>query len=211
MDSAVPKQFLLLADKPMLMHSLTAFAEVFPGIQILLALPPEYFGTWDHLCQKYCFEIQHQVVEGGKTRFHSVKNALSSLHHENLIAVHDGARPLISHALISRSFNAAYEFGNAIPSIAVTESLRFSNGIENHPVDRNQYRIIQTPQVFNGQLLKKAYNTEFRESFTDDATVVENLGEKIHLIEGETINIKITKPTDLVAAELLFARLNQGL
>ena len=203
MDSSTPKQFLLLAGKPILMHCISAFHEAFQDIQIVVALPEGHLLTWEELCQHYKFTLLHEVVPGGEKRFHSVKNSLTNIPEDGLVAIHDGARPLVSIELIRRSFTEASNYGNAIPSTPVNESLRFVNGADNEPVSREHYRIIQTPQVFSSRLIKKAYETEYDESFTDDATVLELLGEKIHLIEGERSNIKITQPSDLLLAEAL--------
>lgn len=206
MDAAVPKQFMLLAGKPVLMHSLTTFATAFPGIRIVIALPAGHFKTWENLCAAFGPVAEHSIVNGGVTRFHSVKNALEKVDDDSFIAVHDGARPLASTTLLQRAYEEAEKYGNAIPVTRVNESLRMLNGPVNTPVDRNQYRIIQTPQVFRGRLLKQAYQTEYMESFTDDASVVEYSGTVIHLFEGEESNLKITTPSDLELAEFILSR-----
>ncbi len=206
MHADIPKQFLLLAGQPVLMHSLNAFQDAFPGISIVLALPASQFAAWDELCSLHSFLVPHQVVAGGETRFHSVQNALACVDDEGLVAVHDGARPLISPALIRDVFLTAGEHGNCIPAIPMRESARIvsEKGLSS-AVDRNIYRIVQTPQVFHTATLKKAYAQKYRESFTDDAIVVEGIGEQIHLVDGDPVNLKITYPYDLAAAEVLIA------
>jgi len=208
MDSALPKQFLLLGHKPILIHAINAFVQVFPDISVVVALPLAYTDGWNELCRRYTFTQPHKVVQGGETRFHSVKNALSVIPPDHLVAIHDSARPLVTPSLIMRVFQAALQFGNAVPVLPVTESLRIINDSGNRSIDRNLYRVVQTPQVFSCQTLKKAYEAGFEKTFTDDATVIEKLGEKIHLLEGEKTNIKITQPSDLVIAGLLLKKMN---
>ena len=187
----------------MVMHGIQAFADAFPGIRLVLALPSDQFDCWNELCKESGFNIPHQLVAGGKTRFHSVQNALRAVTTGGLVAIHDGARPLISADLIKRVFMTAELHGNCIPVIPVSESVRKINGETNMPVDRNTLRLVQTPQVFRFETLKKAYDQEFREEFTDDASVVENTGETIHLTHGDPTNIKVTHLQDLALAEWL--------
>jgi 2-C-methyl-D-erythritol 4-phosphate cytidylyltransferase len=203
MNVSIPKQFLLLQGKPLLMYSIEAFNQACPGISLLVVLPSGQFSTWKHLCDQHAFVLPHQLVEGGETRFHSVKNALACIGDEGLVAIHDGARPLISESLIRTVFLAAGQLGNCIPVIPLNESLRILSGETNRLVNRYNYRIVQTPQVFQAAIIKKAYSQEYRESFTDDAAVVETLGETIHLADGDPVNLKITHPYDLAAAEIL--------
>ena len=210
MGSATPKQFMLLANKPLLMHVLNVFFKTFPTVSVVLALPSEFIETWEKLCNDYLFDQPHQIVPGGETRYHSVKNALTLIPPDNLIAIHDGARPLVSSSLIKNAFSEAFKHGNAVPVVHINESLRKINENGSQPVDRNSYCIVQTPQVFNSFVLKKAYEAGFDSSFTDDATVVEKIGEKIHLITGEITNIKITYPSDLAFAEMLFHNAGQN-
>ena len=207
MNTAVPKQFLLLAGKPLVMHSMQPFVDVFPEISLILVLPPDQFIFWQNLCREYAFNIPHQLVAGGKTRFHSVQNALKAITGEGLIAVHDGARPLISKNLIQRAFHTAELLGNCIPAVPVNDSFRKICGETSIPVDRNTLRMVQTPQVFDGASLKKAYEQDFQERFTDDAMVMESVGETIHLTEGDLSNIKITHPNDIVFAGRFFETL----
>ena len=208
MNNAVPKQFLLLAGKPMVMHSMTAFMNAIPGISLVLVLPRDQFAKWQGLCMEHHFTAPHQLVAGGETRFRSVQNALPAIPDEGLVAVHDGARPLVSETLIRRAFQTAELLGNCIPVIPVNESIRKLSGESNMPVDRGNLRVVQTPQVFQCEILKKAYEQDYKPQFTDDAMVLESLGESIHLIEGDLFNIKITHPHDLAIAELLFESRN---
>jgi 2-C-methyl-D-erythritol 4-phosphate cytidylyltransferase len=208
MRADVPKQFLMLGGEPLLMHSIRAFSLSFPEITIILALPADHFSFWNELCLQYSFLIPHQLVAGGETRFHSVQNALALVENEGLVAIHDGARPLVSVSLIREVFLTAGQLGNCIPTIPVRESLRMISGGGNRAVNRDDYRIVQTPQVFKAESIKKAYQQTYQESFTDDATVVESTGETIHLTDGDPVNLKITHPYDLAAAEILM--LNQS-
>jgi len=203
MNAGIPKQFLLLGGKPMLMHSIETFYLAYPDISMVLALPPGQFSSWQKLCEDHAFIIPHQLVAGGETRFHSVQQALSVVDGDGLVAIHDGARPLVSESLIRAAFLTAGQLGNCIPVISLHESVRILSGGNNRAVDRNEYRLVQTPQVFYTAIIKKAYEQEYREQFTDDAMVAESIGETIHLIDGDPVNIKITHPYDLAAAEAL--------
>ncbi|MEG1574239.1 MAG: 2-C-methyl-D-erythritol 4-phosphate cytidylyltransferase [Bacteroidales bacterium] len=200
----IPKQFRNLSGKPVLMHTIDAFFNAGNDIKIIVVLPSNHKDYWDTLCCKYKFTTVHTVVIGGDTRWRSVKNGLSLVTEDSLVAVHDGVRPLISANLIDAAFIAAEKHGSAIPVIEATDSLRLldSSG-KSKSVDRSVYRAVQTPQVFRSGILTTAYNTPYSESFTDDATVVEAASEKITLIEGEHKNIKITTPEDLIFAEIL--------
>lgn len=206
MNAGLPKQFLVLGDYPVLMHTIHAFYQADPSIQILLALPASSLNTWQELVNMYRFRIPHQVIEGGQTRFHSVKNALGTIDVNGLIAIHDGVRPLITTDLILRSFHQAAKKGNAIPAIPVQESIRKIRSTKSYPQNRDQFRIIQTPQVFRITDIKLAYQLPYRKNFTDDSTVAESAGFPIHLFEGDPENIKITRPTDLIIAEALLSK-----
>lgn len=203
MGSGIPKQFLRLAGKPILMHTIERFNSFSGSIKIIVVLPENQLDYWESLCREYSFPIPHITVPGGNSRFISVRNGLELAGDKGLVAIHDGVRPLVSRETIKRSFEAASEFGNAIPVISPAESLRLLEGEESSPVDRNKIKIIQTPQVFDVNLIKKAYLLENSEAFTDDATVFEKAGGKIHLIEGNRENIKITNPEDLIICEAL--------
>jgi 2-C-methyl-D-erythritol 4-phosphate cytidylyltransferase len=185
------------------MHSITAFYSTIPNVQIIVALPEEHFGMWADLCKEYNFTVPHKVSKGGETRFHSVKNSLEYIDEKGLVAVHDGVRPLLTKELIDRAFEEASLYGNAIPAVSVNDSVRLLDNDTYIRLDRNHVKVIQTPQCFSSSVLKQAYHQNYKDSFTDDATVVESFGEKIHLIEGEPGNIKITKEVDLIFAESL--------
>ena len=202
MGSDVPKQFLLLKGKPLLMHTITVFYEFNPKLNIIVVLPAAYCNYWQELCRQYSFVISHKVVEGGKERFFSVKNALNFLDStDGVVAVHDGVRPLVSRHVLHRCFEKAYQTGAVIPVVLVKESLRKKNSRGSAGVCRNEYWIVQTPQVFRKDVLLKAYRQPYEEIFTDDASVVEKTGIVIHTVDGNEENIKITSPFDLLIAE----------
>lgn len=203
MNTAVPKQFLLLKGVPVLMHTLAAFNRFDREMPIRLVLPADQADYWKELCRLHGFEIPHELGTGGETRFHSVQGNLGGIGDDWLVAVHDGVRPLVSSGTISRCFEAAAQYGNAIPCIAIPESLRELTPGGNRPADRSVYRLVQTPQVFRGDLLKEAYRQEYRPGFTDDAGVLECLGQPIRIVEGNPENIKITLEKDLKVAEAL--------
>ena len=198
MGGDLPKQFIPLHGKPVLMHTIEAFYKWNPEACLLIVIPQEHENYWKMLCKELNFDVPHRVVYGGETRFHSVRNGLREVKSEGLIAVHDGVRPFISQEVISSCFNAAETFGAAIPVVPMIESVREVNGTESRPFDRNRLCIVQTPQVFDSELLHKAYEQPYDERFTDDASVVETSGHKIHLVDGNRENIKITTPMDLI-------------
>ena len=200
MRSELPKQFMPILGKPILMHTLKAFH--FDGIQLILVLPKKQISFWQELCQKNAFFIPHTVVEGGNTRFESVQNGLNSLKsEEGLVAIHDGVRPIIKKQLIRSAFQEAATNGNAIASVALKDSIRKVEGDTNSAEDRAAYRLIQTPQTFQIERIKRAFQLATHKEFTDDAAVLEAMGERIHLIDGDYRNIKITTPEDLLVAE----------
>lgn len=202
MNATIPKQFLEIKDKPILMRTLECFYNFDKSMRLILVLPELQVNFWNGLCKKYAFTINHEIVFGGTTRFNSVKNGLEVIKTPSIIAIHDGVRPLVSHETIARCFNSAKEYGSAIPVIDLVDSIREVSETENKSVDRSSYKLVQTPQVFDGDLLLKAYEQEFSPLFTDDASVVENLGNNIHLVEGNRENIKITTEFDLKIADL---------
>ncbi len=204
MQSKIPKQFLLLADKPILMHTINVFKNFDKKCKIVLVLPENNLQYWEKLCAEYHFETAHEIVKGGKTRFHSVLNGLNAIEEDALVAVHDGVRPLVSISTIRECFTTAEEKGNAIPVILLNDSIRKINITESHAVERKNYRLVQTPQCFKTELLKKAYTQKYSDHFTDDASVVEGLGVKINLVQGNLENIKITTETDLKIAHAFF-------
>ena len=208
MQSAIPKQFLLLKDKPVLMHTIQVFNNAFQDMDFLIVLPAQYWEDWNKLCQEYEFSLVHQLVEGGEFRFHSVKNGLDFIREDGIVAIHDAVRPLVSDAVVKNGFAMAEEHGNAIPCVPVNESVRMSDEKGNRPINRDQLRLIQTPQVFRTSLIKEAYKVEYDSSFTDDASVIERMGRQIYLYEGNPENIKITRPADMVLADALYKSLN---
>ena len=206
MNNTVPKQFIELHGKPMLMHTIEKFAKTIPGINIVLVLSPDYRKQWEILCRKYSFEIPFLLTDGGETRFHSVKNGLELTPENCVVGIHDAARPLVNSQTILNAFATAEQKGNASPAIPLNESIREVKEISNKSVDRSNYFIVQTPQCFQSNLIKKAFLQEYRPVFTDDASVLEAMGEKINLIEGNRENIKITTHQDLIIAEALLEK-----
>lgn len=208
MGATVPKQFLLLEGRSLLWHSVNVFVNCYPDIKIIIVLPAEYMDTGKKSIEG--ITVPHPVVftEGGTTRFHSVQNGLKHVTEPSVIFVHDAVRCLLTSALIERCYIQAMEKGSAVPAIAATDSIRIVEGNTNRPADRNFVRIIQTPQTFTSTLLLPAFKANYREEFTDEATVLEAYGSKVELIEGEHDNIKITRPTDMMIAENIMSRRN---
>jgi len=203
MQSDIPKQFIEIAEKPILIHTIEKFYNYDKQINIIVTLNSQMLEYWQDLIEKYKFKIQHKTVIGGDTRFQSIKNAITEIEENSITAVHDAVRPLVSLNTIVRCFKKAEECGNAVPYININESIREISGNENKIANRENFVLIQTPQVFKSDILIKAYKQEFSESFTDDASVIENIGYEINLIEGNSENIKITKPQDLKIIEAL--------
>lgn len=204
MGNDIPKQFLVLHDKPVLMHTIERFYNYDTTIKIIVVLPSFQIDYWNELCAKYSFNIEHRCVVGGDERFHSVSKGLAMVDDDDaIVAIHDGVRPLVSYNTIKQCFSTAAEKGNAVPSIAVADSVRITNGENNEAIDRTSVRLIQTPQTFRFNVLKNAYQQKWHSGLTDDATVVESLGIKIQLVKGNKENIKITNPVDLQIAEIL--------
>jgi len=203
MELEMPKQFLDIAGKPLLMHTINKFYHFDQQIQIILVLPFDYIETWNRLCSEHRFTIAHEIVPGGDERFFSVKKGLAKVSENCLVAIHDGVRPLVSDDVIANAFLAAEKFGSAIPVIPPNESLRQKMDVGSEPVNRDQYVLVQTPQVFKSDLIKAAYQIPYQEKFTDDATVFEAAGHTIHLLDGNQENIKITRPADLAFAEAI--------
>lgn len=206
MGADLPKQFLLLAGKPVLMHAMEAFHEAEPSTELILVLPLEHQAYWAKLCAEHAFDLKHQIATGGTVRFESVRNGLAFIQEESLVAVHDGVRPLVKPALIRKCFETAAVKGAVIPVFELTESIRRIEGDRSYAEDRSRYRSVQTPQTFRSDLLKSAYEQPFQDVFTDDASVVEAAGYEIALVEGHRENIKITTPQDLLLAEQLLKR-----
>ena len=208
MGSELPKQFLPIGGKPVLMHTIEQFRAYSGALNIVLVLPKEQQEYWRRLCKEHAFEVRHTVVDGGETRFHSSRNGLLSLklNPDDIIAIHDGVRPFVSVEVITNCFKTAKEQGACIPTIAVVDTLRYvgnDGSACGHNVLRSDYRIVQTPQVFRADLLCEAFNQPYSENFTDDASVVEAIGQKVAMVEGNRENIKITSPFDLAIASAL--------
>jgi 2-C-methyl-D-erythritol 4-phosphate cytidylyltransferase len=202
MGSEIPKQFLLLNTIPILMHTLRAFHQA--GCELIVVLPESQIAYWKKLCDVHTFEIQHKLVLGGPTRFYSVKNGLSEIAENSLVAIHDGVRPCISQKTIQHSFEIATAKGNAIVAVKPKDSIRvITDEHDNQSVNRDYYRLVQTPQTFLTNEIKKAYAQATNDNFSDDASVYEAAGYSIQLIEGDYRNIKITTPEDLKLAEVL--------
>ncbi|MBB6609410.1 2-C-methyl-D-erythritol 4-phosphate cytidylyltransferase [Pontibacter sp. Tf4] len=201
MQHDLPKQFIEVAGKPILMHTIERFYNYNPTIRLIVVLPQEQLDTWRELCRKHEFKLFHMTVPGGTTRFGSVKNGLGAVMGEGLVAVHDGVRPFVETETIKAAFEAAANYGSAVVAISPKDSIRELTGSGSKAVPRANYKMVQTPQVFNATILRKAYEQPEQEHFTDDASVVESIGETIALVEGSYRNIKITTPEDLILAE----------
>jgi len=203
MGNALPKQFLDLAGKPVLYHTLKAFIDALPGANIILVLPIHQISYAQMVLQAFEERIDLTIVAGGETRYHSVQNGLAGLPEDSIIMVHDGVRPLVSRELILRCHQDAVIHGSAIPALTATDSMRLVQVNASIPLNRDRVRIIQTPQTFKGSVLLPAFRQPFNESFTDEASVVEAAGGTVFLTEGEKRNLKITTPEDLVIAGAL--------
>lgn len=203
MGADVPKQFLLLNGRPLLMHTL----EKFNGCEIILVLPHDQFSYWQELCITYSFQLPHRLCEGGKTRFQSVQNGLDCIPGADaLVAIHDGVRPLVHASTILQSFTTAAEKGNAVAVVELKDSIRqITNAGNTKHVNRDEYRLVQTPQTFKVSQIKQAYAQVSHQEFTDDAGVLEATGVQINLIAGSYDNLKITTPEDLKIAACLLA------
>jgi 2-C-methyl-D-erythritol 4-phosphate cytidylyltransferase len=205
MQSPTPKQFLKLDGRPLLLHSIAAFAEYDKDITVILVLPASQFSLWEKIAEEFTLPVPVQITAGGETRFESVKNGLALIPEDAnaIVAVHDAVRPLVTKKTILNSFNMAERNGSGVPAIPLNDSIRQIESKLSVAVDRSKYCLIQTPQCFTVPLLKKAYSQEYKYTFTDDASVVESLGETIHLVDGNVDNFKLTTPTDLIIAEAI--------
>ena len=208
MGGDLPKQFMPLHGKPVLMHTIERFRAYSDELKIILVLPHEQQDYWRQICQKHNFTIEHTVVDGGQTRFHSSQNGMAAVPDDatGVIGIHDGVRPFVSEETIARCFEAARQFGAALPVLPVTDTLRRVTDDGGYNVQRNDYRTVQTPQTFDAQLLKQAFKQPYSDNFTDDASVVEALGHKVTMVDGNRENIKLTTPFDLVVAEALIKK-----
>ena len=203
MGGDIPKQFLPVCGKPVLMRTLEAFHVYDASIHLILVLPVSQQVYWKQLCEEYQFNLAHEIADGGETRYHSVKNGLALIKEDGLVGVHDGVRPFVSQEVIARCYDEALSLKAVIPVIGVVETVRHLTEGGSETVPRDQYKLVQTPQVFDVALLRRAYEQTYTDMFTDDASVVEALGEKVYLVEGNRENIKLTTPFDLKLAELL--------
>lgn len=204
MGQELPKQFISIGERPILMRTLSAFQEADPEVELILVLPAEQVEYWNALCELHNFRIPHQVAEGGSTRFHSVRNGLKPVTEEGLVAIHDGVRPFVSAKVIRDAYAGAQQYGGVIPVVEVVDSVReITEEGASHPLDRDKLRLVQTPQVFSAELIRKAYQLPYDKRFTDDASVFEAAGYAIRCIPGNRENIKITTPFDLLIAEAL--------
>ncbi|MBC5994934.1 2-C-methyl-D-erythritol 4-phosphate cytidylyltransferase [Pontibacter cellulosilyticus] len=201
MQHDLPKQFIEVAGKPILMHTIERFYKYNPAIRLIVVLPQEQLTTWRELCRKHNFKLFHMTVAGGTTRFGSVKNGLGAVMGDGLIAVHDGVRPFVEVETIQAAYVAATKYGSAVVAVSPKDSIRELTEEGSRAVPRTKYKLVQTPQVFQASILRKAYEQPEQEYFTDDASVVESIGESITLVEGSYRNIKITTPEDLILAE----------
>jgi 2-C-methyl-D-erythritol 4-phosphate cytidylyltransferase len=203
MNSDIPKQFLLLNGKPVLFYAINTFLEAYDDCNIILVLAEEHIAKGQEIIDAFFDKSKIIITKGGRTRFHSVQNGLSLINRsdESVIFVHDAVRPMITSLLIHRCFACAIENGTAIPAVDCKDSVRQITDFGNQAIDRNNLKLIQTPQVFHSKILLPAFNIDYKDKFTDEASVVESFGLRVTLIEGEEENIKITKPTDLLLAE----------
>ena len=203
MGGDIPKQFLPVCGKPVLMRTMEAFHTYDAAIHIILVLPVSQQAYWKELCQEYQFSLSHDIANGGDTRFHSVMNGLAMVEGNGLVGVHDGVRPFVSQEVIARCYEEAEACKAVIPVIDVVETVRHLTEEGSETVPRDRYKLVQTPQVFEVELLRRAYQQTYTDLFTDDASVVEALGEKVYLVKGNRENIKLTTPFDLKLAEIL--------
>ena len=213
MGGDMPKQFMLLNGKPLVMATIENLCAMDVTLRIVLVLPKDQMQLWDELCEQYNFTIPVKVVAGGTTRFHSVQNGLAAIEDsdEALVGVHDGVRPFLAMKVYEELFREAAINGAVVPVVAVYDSMRRFIGGQGatEPVPRDRYRLVQTPQVFKLSMLRKAYEQRYMENFTDDASVVEAMGEFVHVVEGNRENIKITTPFDFVLAKAIVECLTQ--
>lgn len=201
MGEATPKQFLLINNKPVLFYTLQVFLNAFADIQIILVLPVDYIDMGQEIIDAYFDSDKIKITAGGDTRFQSVKNGLQLIEGDAIVFVHDGVRCLLTENLVHRCYAEAVHSGTAIPVVVSKDSVRIANDEGNEAIDRNKVMLVQTPQTFHSKILLPAFQIDYKEKFTDEATVVEAYGMKVSLVEGEENNIKITRPVDLLIAE----------
>ena len=203
--NVIPKQFLLIGNLPILAHTINEFYSFDNTLEIVVTLPNDWVDYWKSLINSISFTVPHSIVVGGVERFHSIKNALTTVHGEH-IAIHDGVRPFVSVATIERCFSSLEKFEAVVPIVDLKDTIRQVNGNDNFAVDRKNFRIIHTPQCFHAEIIRRAYRQEFTENITDDASLVEQLGGNIHFVNSNSENIKITDEFDLKIAQLLIAK-----
>jgi 2-C-methyl-D-erythritol 4-phosphate cytidylyltransferase len=203
MQHGIPKQFIPVGGKPVLMHTMAAFRTALPDIHMVVVLPEKHIKLWKDLCTEFSCTISHTITAGGKTRFYSVRQGLRMIRPGTIVGIHDGVRPFVSRQTILTAFETAEKTGTAVPVVELNDSLRMLSNGTTHPADRAHFRLVQTPQVFKADLLLEAYKANYRKGFTDDASVVEAAGHTITLTEGNFENIKITRSVDLAFAEVL--------
>jgi len=201
MGASLPKQFMLLRDKPLLYYTLKAFLEAYDDLQLILVLPVDYTDMGQEIIDAFFDKERIRITAGGDTRFQSVKNGISVVEEESIIFVHDGVRCLVSKELIHRCYQQTLETGTAVPVVPSKDSIRLITDDGNEAYDRNKVMLVQTPQTFHSKILIPAFQIGYKDKFTDEATVVEAFGMKVSLVEGEENNIKITRPVDLLIAE----------
>jgi 2-C-methyl-D-erythritol 4-phosphate cytidylyltransferase len=206
MGTTLPKQFLAIEGKSILLHTIDQFISAFSDINFVIVLPADYIHEGQNLIAASGLSQSFQFVAGGDTRFQSVKNGLAQADPASILFVHDAVRCLLTPALIQSCYQQAVEKGSAIPAVSSTDTIRITEGTKHHVVDRTNVMMIQTPQTFNATLLKKAFEQPYQPSFTDEANVLEASGKEVYLIEGEYENIKITRPLDLAIAEYILAK-----
>lgn len=204
MQSDIPKQFLILHNEPVLMHTIRAFFNYHQGVQIIIVLPDDQIAEWHRLTKEHSFTIPHQIVKGGPSRFDSVNYGLQTINEQGLVAIHDGVRPFVSSHLIGQCFLMAESFGSGVAAVAARDSIRIINGEKNSSLDRAKIQLIQTPQTFRVDEIKAAFAAFGSEKATDDASIAEQYGIPIKLVESNYQNIKITTPEDIAIAQALY-------
>ncbi len=205
MGTSLPKQFLLLHQKPVLYYTLKTFLESYPDLHIILVLPVDYTDMGQEIIDAYFDKERIRITAGGDTRFQSVKNGLSLVEKESIVFVHDGVRCLLTKDLIHRCYESALSTGSAIPVLPSRDSVRLVRDNGSDALDRNRIVLVQTPQTFHSKIILPAFQIDYKDKFTDEATVVEAFGMQVTLVEGEERNIKITRPEDLIVAESYLA------
>lgn len=203
-NKEVPKQFFYIRERPLLMHTIDLFHLYDRKMQIIVGLKEDFFPHWESICKQFHFDVPHLLSPGGETRFHTVKNALSKVATGNLVGIHDAVRPLLYKRTIDDCYGEAAKSGASLPCIELHNSIREITPEGSRWVDRDSYRLVQTPQVFQYDILMKSYEAEYSKDFTDDASVVEKAGYPVTMVEGNVENFKITTPQDMVFAEAIF-------